>query len=918
MVQNDIVRRCLEEMLDSNASAEDVCADHPDILPEVRRRWSDLLATRASMEAMFPHGGPRSADSLPDTPPALPGYGPLELIGHGGMGIVFKARHLALDRIVAIKMLLPGTFALPSEADSILREASAVASLRHPNIVQVHDVGVFEHRPYFTMEHLEGGSLASRTAGTPQPAREAASLTELLARAMHEAHRAGVVHRDLKPGNILFTGAGSPKIVDFGLARRIDIDPAVSFIDRLAGTPSYMAPEQAQGKASRCAPPVDIYALGAILYELLSGRPPFRASTAIETHRQVLETEPAPPSSLNVDVPRELETICLKCLRKQPEHRYESALALAEDLHRYLEGRPILARRTGPIERTVKLIVRKPAHAALVALVSLAIGVVAVGATWVGARRAGVRAAVEADITQAMNSLEAGRLGESRHFIALASSKIANDAPAGAEQKINDASAWLTLAETLDKVRMDRAASPQVHFDRAAFGRKYEDLLRNAGMIASFEEPLEVIAARIRACPIRTTIVEALNDWAYCSTDKGDLQRRLTLARLVDPDPIWRDKVRNVHLWKDKNTLVALVASVPDDPQVVSLSPILAGVLRDNALDALEFLREVQASHPSDFWANFQLAEHLDAEEDSDAIGFYRAAHALRPDSAAALVNLGRALYREGADDEARACWTRAAALEPPCAPALVNLAIEAAAVEQNEEAERLAMSAHRADPTWAYPLLIQAELFSKRNAFKEAAGAAEQAQALLRRGDPSIEEARAAVEQYRHFAMLDTHLAEFVEGSQKPQSADDAFAIAQMLLARDQPRAAVAFAALGLSLGASNANAPTSGRRYLAACAAISAAQDSSMPSNERIEMYARAIDWLRSDLDALNTAATTHEGRLARRRTFERWIVAPGLAPLREVKDLEGSPSALPSEISRDIREFWTAINDSLNQPL
>ena len=309
------------------------------MLPKVRAGWQRLLALEDEIGALFP--SPTSPGV--ETPPALasnqipqiPGYDLEGLLGCGGMGIVYKARHLRLNRPVALKMLLAGAYALSHERARLQREAEAVASLRHPNIVLVYDVAEHDGCPYFTMELLEGGSLAQALSGTPHAAHQAAPILITLADAVQVAHQAGIVHRDLKPANILLTAEGTPKVADFGLARHFDGKPALTLSGARVGTPSYMAPEQVTGKAGAIGPATDIYALGAMLYEMLTGRPPFRGETAAETERQVVHDEPVSPSRLNTKVPRDLATICLKCLHKEPERRYTSAAELAEDLRRY-------------------------------------------------------------------------------------------------------------------------------------------------------------------------------------------------------------------------------------------------------------------------------------------------------------------------------------------------------------------------------------------------------------------------------------------------------------------------------------------------------------------------------------------------------------------------------------------------------
>jgi hypothetical protein len=299
------------------------------------------------------------------TTPSLPGYEILEQLGRGGMGVVYLARHLGLGRLVAVKMLGAGAGAGPEEVQCFLREAEAVARLRHANIVQVYDVGGQDRQPFFTMEFVEGGSLAQKLAGIPQAARPAAALVEQLARAVEVAHQNGIIHRDLKPANVLLTADGTPKITDFGLAKRLEGDSGLTRSGAILGTPSYMAPEQARGQARAIGSAADIYALGATLYEMLTGRPPFRAETAVDTVLQVIAEEPVPPARLNPRVPRDLETICLKCLHKEPSRRFASAAALAEDLRRFGAGEPILARPVGRLQRLGKWARRRPAVAVL-------------------------------------------------------------------------------------------------------------------------------------------------------------------------------------------------------------------------------------------------------------------------------------------------------------------------------------------------------------------------------------------------------------------------------------------------------------------------------------------------------------------------------------------------------------------------
>ena len=309
--------------------------------------------------------------------PEIDGYEIIEWLGEGGMGVVYKAKQLGLNRLVALKMIRGGSQARSDYFTRFRLEAELVARLRHPNIIQIYETGEAGGLPFVALELLDGGSLEQKLGGNPQPARQAAEIMMTLARAMQVAHEAGIIHRDLKPSNVMYTSDGVPRITDFGLAKRVDSDDGQTRSGQIMGTPSYMAPEQARGHSRDVGPAADVYALGAILYEMLTGRPPFKAETAMETVRQVLEEEPVTPSRLVPRVPRDLETICLKCLHKEPARRYATAGAMADDLKRYLDGEPIAARRTPAWERAAKWVRRRPVVAASwFAAVALAVGLV--------------------------------------------------------------------------------------------------------------------------------------------------------------------------------------------------------------------------------------------------------------------------------------------------------------------------------------------------------------------------------------------------------------------------------------------------------------------------------------------------------------------------------------------------------------
>jgi eukaryotic-like serine/threonine-protein kinase len=391
-------------------------AEAPTIVPGPQPTTSVLVEAPSSVHdevTVSPVNPPRSPHEEPTAAvlgqdaPARPGasepdriryFGDYELvreINRGGMGVVFRARQMSLNRNVALKMILAGQLANDNDVKRFYTEAEAAANLDHPGIVPIFEVGQHEGQHYFSMGFVEGQSLSQRLADGPLPSREAAELIQRVSEAIEYAHQHGVIHRDLKPANILLDQNGNPRVTDFGLAKKIQGDSGLTGSGQIMGTPSYMPPEQAGSKRGEVGPAADVYALGATLYALVTGRPPFQAATPMDTVIQVISDEPVPPRRLNASIPLDLETICLKCLEKETGKRYASAAALADDLGRYLAGEPIVARPVTSLERAVKWARRRPAIAGLLGLVTLVTALGLGGVLWQW--RAAVRARHVAD-----------------------------------------------------------------------------------------------------------------------------------------------------------------------------------------------------------------------------------------------------------------------------------------------------------------------------------------------------------------------------------------------------------------------------------------------------------------------------------------------------------------------------------------
>jgi serine/threonine-protein kinase len=705
------VQQLVDEVLDSERTPEEVCADCPELLEEVRKRSQEMLRrVEAELDALFPTPQPNQDTDkrTPSNPaaelPRIPGYQVEAVLGRGGMGIVYKARHLRLNRPVALKMLLAGAYAGPEARERFLREAEAVAGLRHANIVQVYDTGDHDGRPYFTMEYVDGGSLARRLLGTPQCVHFAAAWVATLAEAVQVAHHGGIIHRDLKPANILLqrkpelpisnsqTGTADsgiispatppdsdyriadyePKIADFGLARHFERDSGLTQSGTPVGTPSYMAPEQALGKTQTIGPSVDIYSLGAVLYELLAGRPPFRGETPAETLQLVIHHDPVPPSRLNPKVPRDLETICLKCLEKEPSRRYATAAALADDLRCLGAGRPIKARPVGWAERWWRWCRRKPAAAALIVMALALVGLALAGARWLELRKAEHRAetarqeeAVKAALEKAAALQQEGRWPEARAALEGAQRLLGDSAASDLVERVSRARADADMVARLEEIRLRLSEGGRSQEPAPLRPEElYAAAFRTYGISVLTLEPAEA-AARLHDSAIRETLLAFMHDWLYRVPEKNRARLRDVLDRADDDN--WRRAFREALLEKDAKKLSELArapGASAQPPGVVSgLAAAMIGTMYK--YEAQEFMRAAQQRHPGDFWINYLLGCFWWEDYPQEAVGYLRAAVAIRPTSDGAYLMLGKALRNAGDSEGAIAAVRRSVALNP-------------------------------------------------------------------------------------------------------------------------------------------------------------------------------------------------------------------------------------------------------------
>jgi serine/threonine-protein kinase len=685
-------------------------------------------------------GHPTQFTDTPGAYPVVPGYEILGVLGSGGMGVVYKARQQSLDRLVALKMIRPDGVTDPALLARFQAEAAAVARLNHPNIVQVYEVGRCADQPFLCLEFVAGTTLEHWIDSKPHDPHTTADLVAQMADGLHHAHAHGIIHRDMKPANVLLDENTRPRITDFGIARFLEGDSQCKTRKgELLGTPAYMAPEQADRGAIQTT--TDVYALGVILYEMLTGRPPFVAPTGLETIQLVLNAEPVPPRKLQPNLPVDLETITLKCLRKEPHQRYASAQELADDLRRWLAGAPILARPLSIWSRAVRWCRRNPLTATLsAALVGTVVGLGTLGIFWraaneerrieearrterANARREAAAQSLDEDLEKIAAALRDEDWAPAREAQGHAEGILEHrDVPEGYRERLDESRKALDLVAALSRVLAGTGRARGNKFDYASTDAEYRACLEPLGI--QLNRPMEEWVATLRQSLVRGEIVRAVDRWAGLRSllqDARGCRWLLELNNQLDADE-WRQEARRELLDGERARLEARSRRVENEARTRDQLRLLGLLLEitGQTEEAKRLYRTAQTRYPTDFHCNHALGVLLMNENTRDAwaeaLGCFRAALAIRPASAGVQVNAGVMLWRLDRKVEALEAYRRAAALQPNYAAAHFNQGVVLQALQRHDEAADCFQTAANLEPDNPSPLYRVALMRLKRD----------------------------------------------------------------------------------------------------------------------------------------------------------------------------------------------------------
>jgi eukaryotic-like serine/threonine-protein kinase len=653
---------------------------------------------------------PQRADS--ETGPdhqvgAFGAYELLERIGRGGMGLVYKAQQRNPNRLVAIKMILAGRFASEHDVKRFHNESAAAAELDHPHIVPIYEVGEHDGYNYFSMKLVEGTNLERGKAAYVADPRLAAQLMATVARAIHHAHQRGVLHRDLKPSNILIDRAGTPFVVDFGLAKRLHSALELTQDDANLGTPRYMAPEQVARDRGAVTTATDVYGLGNVLYVLLTGVPAALGLAPSEILDRIVNRSPEPPSKLNRRVQRDLETICLKCLEKEPAKRYGSAEELALDLERWLGGKPIKARPVGPLGWATRWCRRHPAEAILGSVAVAATLIIVTTGGWLAfdaARKdTEVERKVAVESVTAIQALSAGQLTRANEAFGRVTG-LASTASAAARRHVAPRLADLKTLFRFEDIRMSHLEASEDGLYLAGAAALYAAAFRDYGIDVERGRPADVIA-QIKSREARAALVEALDDWALNTTDTAARGRLLTVAAGADGQPAsLSNQVRAALAKRDKSALLKLAeVARSTKPRPATLVSLAAGLREQDELEqAVKLLRTAQQDQPGDFWLNLELATTLmlwRPNESGDALPFVTAALALSNGNPGVYAYVGNAQVKAGKLADAETSFRQAIRIKDGFAVATADLGLVLSELGKLSESHTMLTRAVELDP---------------------------------------------------------------------------------------------------------------------------------------------------------------------------------------------------------------------------